>query len=73
MALDLETLRTEIQAYLDESGAAVFHGYHRMIDTLNQVSWDTEQHPDFREFLIAGLHARGEAQLRDSAPATAGL
>jgi len=41
MALDLETLRTEIQAYLDESGAAVFHGYHRMIDTLNPVSWDT--------------------------------
>ncbi len=57
MALDLETLRTEIQAYLDDAGTAVFHGYHRMSDTLNQVSWDTERHPNFREFLGAAHKA----------------
>ena len=57
MALDLETLRTEIQAYLDELGVAVFHGYHRMSDTLNQVAWDTEFHPDFREFMGAAQMA----------------
>lgn len=51
MALDLESLRAEIQAYLDDSGLAVFHGYHRMTDTLNQVSWDTERYPNFKEFL----------------------
>lgn len=51
MALDLETLRAEIQAYLDDSGIAVFHGYDRMPDTLNQVSWDTDRRPNFQEFL----------------------
>jgi hypothetical protein len=51
MAVDLETLRAEIQAYLDDAGMSVFKGYHRMPDALNQVSWDTERHPDFKEFL----------------------
>jgi hypothetical protein len=51
MALDLETLRKEMQAYLEKSGTPIFYGYHRMLDSLIQVSWDTEQHPDFREFL----------------------
>ncbi len=57
MALDLETLRTEIQAYLDELGVAVFYGYHRMPDTVNQVAWDAELHPDFRAFVSAGQKA----------------
>src|SRR5258707_541643 len=56
MALDLESLRTEIEARLEQNGLPVFYGYHRMLDTLAQVSWDTERHPDFREFLEA---ARG--------------
>jgi hypothetical protein len=51
MAVDLETLRTEIVAYLEESGIAVFYGYHRMPDSPIQVEWDTARHPDFREFL----------------------
>jgi hypothetical protein len=51
MALDLETLRAEMQAHLQQSGVPVFHGYHRMLDSVMQVSWDTERHPDFREFL----------------------
>lgn len=57
MALDLEALRAEIQAYLDDSGLAVFHGYHRVSDTLNQVSWDTELHPDFKLFLATARKA----------------
>ncbi len=57
MALDLETLRTEVQAYLDEQRLAVFHGYHQMPDALNQVAWDAELHPDFREFVSAGQKA----------------
>jgi hypothetical protein len=51
MAQDLETLRAEMQAHLEKSSMPVFHGYHRMLDSLMQVSWDTERHPDFREFL----------------------
>lgn len=57
MAQDLETLRTEMEAYLKQYGMAVFHGYHRMIDSMNQVLWDTSRHPDFREFLQTARHA----------------
>jgi len=57
MGLDLETLRAEIQAYLDDSGLAVFHGYHHSADNMGQCTWDTERHPDFREFLSAGQRA----------------
>jgi len=57
MALDLENLRAEIQTYLDDAGLAVFHGYHHLADNVAQCSWDTERHPDFREFLSAGQNA----------------
>jgi hypothetical protein len=57
MALDLEALRAEMQAYLEDQGMAVFYGYSRLIDSPVQVYWDVERHPDFREFLEAGRHA----------------
>jgi hypothetical protein len=57
MPQDLETISAEIQAYLDESGMAVYYGYHRMLDSLIQVSWDTERHPNFREFLATAQKA----------------
>ncbi len=57
MALDLETLRKEVEMFLNESRTPVFHGYHRVLDALNQVSWDVEKHPDFREFIDAGRKA----------------
>lgn len=57
MALDLETLRLELQAYLEEIGVPVFHGYARVADAIGHVYWDTESHPDFREFLQVGQKA----------------
>jgi hypothetical protein len=57
MALDLETLRLELQAYLDELGVAVFHSYGRAADTLGPVYWNVDEHPDFREFLQVGQRA----------------
>lgn len=57
MAQDLETLRADIQAYFDDSGLAVFHGYDRAIDTMDHVAWDTVRYPDFRDFLSAGQKA----------------
>ena len=57
MTQDLEKLRSEIEAYLQTSGIPVFYGYHRMPDAMLQVSWDTERHADFREFVDAGRSA----------------
>jgi hypothetical protein len=61
MALDLESVRAEVQAYLNDSGLAVFYGYHHMPDGLSHVSWDVEQHPDFKAFL--GTARRAGAKL----------
>ncbi len=39
-----------MQEHLAQSGVAVFHGYHRLPPAAH-VIWDTERHPDFREFV----------------------
>src|SRR5579859_4139686 len=57
MATDLETLRTEIEGYLEGIGVPVFHGFRRIGDSPGQVYWDTERHADFREFIEAGRRA----------------
>lgn len=57
MATDLETLRTEIEGYLEGIGVPVFHGFRRIVDSPGQVYWDTERHADFREFVEAGRRA----------------
>lgn len=57
MALDLESLRAEIQTYLDECKIPIFHGYHTSIDTMTQVAWDVVTHPDFRQFVTTGRKA----------------
>lgn len=57
MALDLETLRTEILAHLNSNGIAVFYASHRALDPLNQIFWDVERHPDFRAFVAVARQA----------------
>lgn len=46
-----------MEAHLDELQMAVYHGYHRMPDAMIQVSWDTDRHPDFRQFVEAARRA----------------
>ncbi len=60
MPQDLEKLRSDIEAYLQQTGMTVFYGAHRMLDALFQVSWDSERHSDFREFLDAARAAGGK-------------
>src|SRR5579863_942840 len=50
MKPNLDSLRSEIHDYLESRGLAVFHGFPRSLDT-PAVYWNTETHPDFREFL----------------------
>lgn len=57
MPQDLEKLRAEMDSYLKQYGMAVFHGYHRLVESLDQVAWDTDRHPDFREFLQTARQA----------------
>jgi hypothetical protein len=56
MKLNLDTLRSEIQEYLDSRGIAVFHGFTRAQE-IPAVFWDTAGHPDYRDFLAVAEKA----------------
>lgn len=57
MAIDLESLRTEIEAYLREAGMPIFYGYQPLGEDLSEVTWDTSRHSDFREFVAVAREA----------------
>jgi len=49
--VNLDTLHTEIQQYLEDSGLAIFHGHSRAMDETPAVYWDCQQYPDFKLFI----------------------
>ena len=53
MKANLNAMRTEIQAYLESRGLAVFHGFPRTFDDVAAVYWNTAAHTDYRAFLAA--------------------
>ena len=53
MKPNLDTLKTEIEQYLEESGLAVFYGYSRALESTPSVYWDCDQYPDYRRFIQA--------------------
>jgi len=48
---NLDTLKEEIEQYLEEQGFAIFRGFPRMLDTLPLVYWDCDSYPDYKAFL----------------------
>lgn len=53
MKPNLDTLKTEIELYLEETGMAVFYGHSRGLDSMQGVYWDCDQYPDYRLFVKA--------------------
>jgi hypothetical protein len=51
--LNLDSLRAEIESYLETHGIIVFHSHPRTSDTSAPVYWDTERYPDYKMFLSA--------------------
>ena len=51
MKENLDSLKTEIQDYLDHNGLTTFYGQSRGYDDANVVWWDSEKHPDYEAFL----------------------
>jgi hypothetical protein len=49
--LNLDTLKREIQEFLDSAGFAVFRHSPGSLEGLSMVLWDVENHPDFQMFL----------------------
>jgi hypothetical protein len=57
MRQNLDSLKTEIQDYVEAEGFAIFHGYSRVMDTQPLVFWDSERYPDYKLFLKAAKAA----------------
>ena len=55
MRINLDTLRTEIQEYLESHGLVVFYSFPRSGQILPAVYWDTETHSDYRAFITAAI------------------
>jgi len=55
--LNLETLKSEISAYLESSDFAIFRGHPGGLEDLKLISWDSERWPDYRGFLDAARKA----------------
>lgn len=51
MRQDLDALRAEIEDALRDSPFVVFHGESRPRESAQPAYWDTEEYPDFRQFL----------------------
>jgi hypothetical protein len=57
MKPNLAGMKAEIEQHLEQAGLAVFYGHPRAADALPTVYWDCHQHPDYREFIQAGMAA----------------
>ncbi len=51
--LNLESLKSEIGAYLESSDFAIFRGHPGGLEDWKLISWDSERWPDYRGFLDA--------------------
>ena len=51
MKPNLDSLKEEIQAYLESQDFVVFHGHSRLTEPNPMVYWDTEHYPDYKLFL----------------------
>jgi hypothetical protein len=49
--LNLESLKSEILAYLESTDFAIFRSHPGGLEDLKLISWDSERWPDYRSFL----------------------
>lgn len=54
---NLDTLKGEIEGYLQDQQFAVFRGFPRMLDTVPLVYWDCDRYPDYQAFLATAQAA----------------
>jgi hypothetical protein len=51
MKPNLDSVHAEIEEYLESRGIAVFHAFPGTGERAPAVHWNTDQHPDYRDFL----------------------
>lgn len=48
---NFDSLKNEIQHYLETNSFTVFHAYSRVVSNLNVIEWDSKTYPDYKLFL----------------------
>ena len=51
MTPNLDSLKLEIQDFLEAEGFPIFHAYSRMMDSDGIVYWNCEEYPDYKMFV----------------------
>jgi len=51
MKLNLDSLKTEIESYLNDNNFLLFRGFSRRLEEMPEVEWDARQYPDYRQYL----------------------
>ena len=54
MSLDLEKMKGDIEAHLNQLALPIFYAYSRLVGTHTPVYWDVDRYPDFRAFIECG-------------------
>ncbi len=49
--MNFDSLKNEIQQYLDDNGFSVFYSYSRALPDPSFIDWDTKRYPDYKLFL----------------------
>jgi hypothetical protein len=49
--INLNTLKRDIEEYLERAGVAIFRGASGGMEGLDMILWDVEQYPDYQMFL----------------------
>src|SRR5947209_10974385 len=51
MKPNLDSLKLEIQDFLEAEGFSIFHGHSRLMDSQPIAYWNCEEHPDYKMFV----------------------
>jgi hypothetical protein len=51
MKVNLDTLKSDIEAYMKDSSMLTFHGFSRNSEHEALIEWDTSRYPDYKQFL----------------------
>lgn len=57
MDLNLDTLKREILAYLEDNGFVIFRSHPGGLEGLPMITWDSESYPDYQMFVAAARQA----------------
>ncbi|MGI8741176.1 MAG: hypothetical protein ACR2NN_01135 [Bryobacteraceae bacterium] len=73
MKPNLDSLKLEIQEFLESEGFAIFYGHSRIVDSLPLVYWNCDEYPDYKQFVKAAKTAGTQLMVYNPSELTSDL